>query len=103
MSAIAESTKTPLDFALSQIATEDVKRLVLTTTHALVSTCMTQAMIASTGKPADVIAAEAMAYARQLQELERHLGAGYSNVQPPPRKVAYTTPGRLPSEQPANP
>lgn len=102
MSAEIVPAKTPLDFALEQIATSEVKDQVLRTAHALISTCLTQAMMQTTGKSAETIAAEAQAYARQLKELEKHLGSGFSAVpQPTRRAVAYTTPDKLP--QPSTP
>lgn len=103
MSPLAETVKTPLDFALDLCTDDKVKRRVLETTHALVSTCLTQAMLRTDGKTAEMIAAEAKAYASQIHELEKHLGAGYSAVTPQSAaKTVYTTMRQIPpNTQPA--
>lgn len=98
MNATAEPAKTPLDFALEHITQDDVRRKVLEVAHGLVSTCMTQAMLQTTGKDAATIAAEAQAYARQLQELERHLGRGFSAVPVTAPRTIYTTSRNMPQQ-----
>lgn len=92
------AAKTPLQFALEQISGEDVRQLVVRLAHALVSTCLTQTTIESVQmqRPPEAIAADCAAYAHQLQELEKILGAGFSAVPAPKGRVAWTTVNRLP-------
>lgn len=90
--------KTPLQFALDNIATPDVRELVLKTTHALVSTVSTQTMLRTGKKSAVTIAAEAKCFAGMLHELEMQLAAGFSAVLPPNRTTQYVRPDQIPKQ-----